>query len=346
MGFAKVSKILRFVFLGFVVIYSFVALLYIAILIKPELGTTLGVYNEEITPENFIGVAISNIVTWLVFLAADIVFFVSYARYKASLKREQEGSYKSKLSFKRKIKIACRIIGIIFLAFGLFMSLANGLYGTILMLIGTPFFVISFIIRTRKHVGSKDISRRIEGNKLYVTFKDDNLSSKISVSNKLCKIIQDVFNDGYYQFEMCNSNMDNNEVHLMFSTPLSNTEIKEQYKRREKYYNSRGANAHEMPWYFSEQVTIMYYSQEYNRETYSQKVPIYDDEYEITKKNGVEVSRKKVRSVFSHNEIWTYERSYVEYRFYYTNGSPFVTTKGVQMVLHERREIVVDKSRT
>lgn len=344
MGFAKVAKILRFVLLPFVVLYLFIAVLYGAVLVNPELGIELGVYNEEVTPENFSSVAITNIFMCIVFLAADIVFFVIYARYKANLRREQEQSYKSKLSSKRKLKIAFRIIGIILLAAGLLVSIGYRPYGSILILLGIPFFVLSFIIRTRKHVGSKNITRRVEGNKLYVTFKEDDLTSKLSVSNKLCKIIQDVINDGYYQLEMFDSSTGSNTVNMIFSTPLSNDEIKAQYQRREKYYNSKGANAHEMPWYFSDEITIMYYSNVTRQDSYTKRVPIYNDQYEVTKNSaGVEISRKKVNSLYSHDEIWTYSVTYTEYRFYYKNGSPFTTINGNQVVIYGKDEYVVDK---
>lgn len=344
MGFAKVSKVLRFVFLGLFIFLLLTLIPAILCMIDPSIGHELGIYKDGINEDNFIAAYIPSMVFAVAALVMTFVCFGAYSRAKVKIRKERQETYESKWSGRRRFKLFARIVGIVLLAFGVLLSIGNKLYGAILIVVGLPFLILSFVIRVRKHAESRHTNRIVEGNTITINY--NNNTNMTGALKDIAKIIQDAFNDGYYVLEKLIDSDNAKNVKLVFSTPLSNKEIQQQYQRREKYYLSRGKNANEMPWYFSEEVTIKHKALSNKQNgTHKTKVPVWNYEirktWEIEKDAyGHETSRKvvkeeKVKTTISHYEIVTYEDYATIYQFIDKDGKDLTMANGnVANIVH------------
>lgn len=338
MAFAKISKFLRFILLGAAFIFILASAQGIIAIIDTDLGYEMGVFNDEITPDNVLMAYLPQFFMAIACLVMSIVCFIAYSRSKVKIRKEAQETYKSRWSSRRKFKLFLRIAGIILLALGVLVSIGKPIGGAILIVIGLPLLIISFIIRVRKHAESRHTNRIVEGNKITINYNND--TNPLSAMRDMAKIIQDAYNDGYYVFESFAGLNNGKECILIFSTPLSNKEIQQQYQRREKYYQTRGKNAHEMPWYFSSEVTIKYKQASHDETgTHTEKVPIYNYEirktYEIEKDpySGIETGRKvvkeeKVRTTINHYELVTYRDYTTIYHFIDKDGKDLKMANG------------------
>ena len=314
----------------------------------PSLGYEMGIYVDGITEDNFVAAYLPNIFMAVASFVFCIVCFVVCAKAKTEFKKEKETSYKTKWSGKRKFKFFCRYAGISLMALGALTYLGKPSYGLILIACGLPFFILSFIIRVRRNAESRNSNRFVDGNKITIKYKND--TRPLGAMRDMAKIIQDAYNDGYYVLEDFAEFNNGKEAILVFSTPLSNKEIQEQYLRREKYFNTRGKNAHEMPWYFSENVLISYHQVEHKKTgTHTEKVPVWNYEikktYEVERDAwGKEVGRKvvkeeKVKTTLSHYEVITYSDYTTIYGFLDKDKKPLKTANGKEATIVETYKI-------
>lgn len=338
MRFAKFAKVFRFICLPLAILFTLMTAL-VLLQFVPEISGVPVPEGQEL--EELIASSIQMAIISIALIVFDIICFSSYSKYKKSLNYESETTYRNKLSGRRKLKIFFRIIGIIIMVFGAIASYAYPPYSFILM-IGVVFFVLSFIIRVRSHKGSRDIIRVVDGNQLQITYPK---KEKNFFDIKAClEIIQDAFNDGYYEIEQFIPSP--SKIVLIFSTPLSNDEIHNQYKRREKFYQSRGKNIDEMPSYFSVKPIITYNTTSYAGDRYVKKVPIYNIKQKVTKYHDGTKKHETISKTLSHYELATYEPFYMVYKITYLNGEPLIANKtGEQVYAFTRDDTLISSEK-
>ena len=337
MKFAKVCKVLRIVFLPITLFMLALVGVYIYIYQHPELHTT------PVSDEEAMASLIYIAAYALIFLIADIIFFAVYAKHKARIEweniKEEARDRRVKIGGRRKLKIAFRVIGIILVAMGLLFSYVNPLLGWLFVL-GVPFIVLSFAIRSRKHAAESDTNRRYDGDRLIIEYPDNSDDSFHAV--KVMEVIQDAFNDGYLIFEDYGI-IGNGRVRLTFKTGFSREQLQEQHDRRDKYYLTGGANAHEMPPYFSPKPILTYERDVSYGERFESKSEIYTyDEVKVYKGDTL-VRTEQRNKRFSHYRIETYEYRTEYYYFFYKNGDQFVTVPGKkQLIIEYKIKVLID----
>ncbi len=337
MKFAKVCKVLRFVFLPLTIFMLALVGVYAYIYQHPELHTT------PVSDEEAMASLLYILAYAVIFLVADVIFFIVYARHKARIEwesiKEDARDKRVGIGKRRKLKIAFRVIGIILVASGLLFSYVHPLLGWLFVL-GVPFIVLSFAIRSRKHAAESDTNRRYDGDRLIIDYPDREGDTFYAV--KCMDVIQDAFNDGYLIFEDYKI-IGNGRVQLTFKTGFTREQLQEQHDRRDKYYLSGGANAHEMPPYFSPKPIITFDRDVTYGERFETKTAIYTyDEVKVYKGDTL-VRTEQRNKRLSHYRIETYEYRTEYYYFFYKNGDQFVTVPGKrQLIVEYKTKVLID----
>lgn len=334
MKFAKVCRVLRIVFLPFLLMFMLATGAVAVEYFMPEiLGST--------TPKEEVLMSLTNCAVYtVVFLVAEIIFIAFYRKHKKAIKQENAASTAVHLGKKRKTKIFFRVIGIITIAMGAFLYIAHPV-ASWLVIVGIGFLVISFVIRVRKHVASGRIHRDLEGNKMSVTYPSKPESNTFH-GYECAEVIQDTINDGYTTFESFTSPQ-NGQVRFTFSTKLSQKEMQKQYERRDEFFRTKDAS--NMPDFFSEKPTIYSTSDESLGSTFKQKEPVYKTEYYDVYKGGEKI-REETKQVFSHYVYVTYQHVTTTYKFYNKNdNSPFKDKRGEHFIVVVRSTKEIGRER-
>ena len=193
---------------------------------------------------------------------------------------------------------------------------------------GVVFLLASLFIRLRKSYEAKNMKMVYYGRRLKITYP--NKRKKDARSADLAQIFQDIYNDGYTiveSFEPLRTKGGYLHIRVIFRTPLTRKELKEQFKRRHKAFCHKTAYGIDMPSYYSDSCTFNASTDVQRSKSESGPYHRYQDTYQTTKTTYSDGSTKTSTTKVGTKDLGRYKtvtnRTMIQYQMM-KDGKPFL----------------------
>ncbi len=293
-----------------------------------------------------------------VFLIPGIIFLIVYLANAKKIKEENKKDIEQNMKIsatknqKRKVFFIIfgpilAILGFVLAYYGFYMALVPMLIeqgmefeseipanpelgiplliaGAVVVLLGIILLIIGIATKVRKHQHSRQIERRTEGNKVYVTYpKGDRFEP-----HDFLDILQDNINDGYTDFIEYSITSRT----LVLETHFDRNTLQQQYERREKYFLSQSKRGIKMPEWFSDNPVNYFNTETEEGEKYTKTVDHYKT---VRVKTGTKITtysdgHKTYDDIYENKEVYdytsldTYQHMENHYHFFNPDGSELV----------------------